>query len=136
MPSTGVNNATLIGVYISGTLISKGTGHTLSIGQDVFEITSKDSNGWKEIKPGLRNWSISGEFRFAEDATYGFDDLFAVLDGRTSVAIKFTSNTSQDDYYHGTAYLTSLEMSAEMEDAQGFSATFEGSGALTESLLT
>ena len=136
MPSTGVNNATLIGVYIGGTLISKATGHSLTIGNDTFEITSKDSNGWKEIKPGLRNWSISAECRFAEDSTYGFDDLFGNINSRSSFAIKFTSNTSGDKYYHGTAYITQLDMSADMEDAQGFSCTFEGTGALTESTLT
>lgn len=136
MANSGVNNATLVGIYIGGTLVSKGTGHSISIGNDVFEITSKDSAGWKEIKPGLRNWSISGEFRFAEDSTYGFTDLFGQVNGRTSFSIKFTSNTSGDAYYHGTAYVTSLEMSADMEDAQGFSATFEGTGAITESTLT
>lgn len=136
MANTGVNNSTLVGVYIGGTLISKGTGHSLTIGQDVFEITSKDSAGWKEIKPGLRNWSISGEFRFAENSTYGFTDLVAVHAARSSVNIKFTTNTSGDNYYHGVAYLTSLEMSADMEDAQGFSASFEGTGVLSESTLT
>ena len=136
MANTGVNNATIIGVYISGTLISKGKGHTLSIGNDTFDITTKDSNGWRELKPGLRNWTISGEFLFAEDSTYGFTDLFAVLNGRTSVAVKFTSNTSGDKYYHGSCFITSLEMGADMEDAQTFSATFEGTGALTESTLT
>lgn len=136
MPSTGVNNATIIGVYVDGTLISKATGHTLSIGNDVFEITSKDSNGWKEIKPGLRNWSISADCRFAEDSSYAFDDLFGLVNGRTQFSVKFSSNVSGDKYYHGNAYITNLEMSADMEDAQGFSCTIEGTGALSESTLT
>jgi predicted secreted protein len=136
MPSTGINNATLVGVYISGTLVSHGTGHSLSLGNDVFEITSKDSAGWKEIKPGLRNWSISGEFRFAEDAGYGFTDLFALVNGRTQFGLRFSSSTAGDLFYHGVGYLTSLEMSGDMEDAQGFSATFEGSGVLGEATVS
>ena len=97
MPNTGVNNATLIGVYIGGTLISKATGHSLTIGNDVFEITSKDSNGWKEIKPGLRNWSISAECRFAEDSSYGFDDLFGNSSVIHQVACQDKPRDAQQD---------------------------------------
>lgn len=136
MASTGVNNGTLTGIYVAGTLVSKGTSHSISIGQDTFDITSKDSNGWKEIKQGLRNWSLSGEFKFAEDSAYGLTDFFALLNARTSLVVKFTTNVSGDKYYSGTTIVTSIEKSSDMEDAESYSISLEGTGALVESTLT
>ena len=136
MASTGVNNGTLTGIYVAGTLVSKGTSHSISIGQDTFDITSKDSNGWKEIKQGLRNWSMSGEFKFAEDSTYGLTDFFALVNARTSATVRFSTEVSQDKYFTGTAIVTSIEKSSDMEDAESYSISLEGTGALSEVALT
>jgi len=102
----------------------------------MIDITSKDSGGWAEKIAGLRSWSLSGEFKFAEDSAVSFDDLFGEINARTSFGIRFSTTTAGDMFYHGLGFLTSLEMSADLEDAQSFSASFEGTGTLTSSTVT
>ena len=72
---------------------------------------------------------------YADDAAYGVNDLMTVFSNRTSVTVKFSTEVSGDDYWSATAYLTSLEVSAGMEDSATFSASFEITGAITFSTV-
>jgi len=132
MASQGVNNGTLVGIWRDGVLISKGTTHSISINNDMIDITSKDSSGWREVMAGLRSWTLSGEFRFAEDSTVAFADLFSEITARTSFGIRFSTGVTGDLFYHGIGLLSSLELSGDTEDGMTFSASFEGTGTLTE----
>jgi TP901-1 family phage major tail protein len=136
MASTGAVNGTTIGLYVDGILIACATSHSLELGMDTRETTCKDSKGWKEVAEGTRNWSISGDFNFVADATYGFSDLFDLYSKRTKVKLKFATEETGDKFYQGDAYLTSLSETAGMEDTITFSASFEGSGEISELTLT
>jgi len=136
MATTNIINGTLLKVYVDGTAIAKTTSATLNLSMATRDASNKDSSGWKDVLEGLREWTIDGDFLQAEDAAYGYDDLFALINGRTSVTLKFMSNVSGDKYYQGTAYLTSLSREAPLEDNVSGSFSFEGSGALSEKTLT
>ncbi len=136
MATTGKVNGTLLRVYVGGTAVSNTTSASIEFSMSGRDTTTKDSAGWKEIMEGLREWSISGDYLFAEDASYAYSDLFALMSGRTSVTLVFSSDVSGDLKYTGTAYLTSLSKEAPMEETASGSYTFEGTGALIESTIT
>lgn len=135
MATTGIINGTLLGVYFGGTKISKSTSASLSLSQELRETTTKDSSGWAEFLPGLRGWSISGDFLDAEDATYRYDDLFALINTRAAVTIKFSSEVSGDKYYTGSCYIESADREAPLEDNVSGSYVLRGTGALTEATV-
>jgi hypothetical protein len=87
-------------------------------------------------REGLREWSGEGEGFFAHDATYGYDELFALMQSRGVVTIRFSNETSGDEYHEGQAFLTELSADAPVEDSTTFSFSFQGTGALNYKALT
>lgn len=136
MATAGVINGTLIGVYVGGTKINKGTSASLSINHSVRDITSKDSSAWSESLEGLRDWTIDFEGLFAFDSTYGIVDLEGVLTARTAVTVRFSTEVTADEYWEGTAFLTSLSADGATEESSTFSGSFQGTGALNFKALT
>lgn len=134
MPSTGIINGTLLGVYVNGTLVAKSTSCSLEITQATRNTTTKDSNRWEEALASTRSWNINGDFLDAEDAAYRFDDLFALLNG-SAVTLKMSSEVTGDKYYTGSAILTSLKREAPMEDNATGAYAFKGTGPLSEATV-
>tara|TARA_R100000656_G_scaffold14887_2_gene14625 strand:+ start:3618 stop:4061 length:444 start_codon:yes stop_codon:yes gene_type:complete len=144
MPSNIVNGTDFIvkfGTAGSEVAIAFATSASISFSMETRDISNKSSAGWRELLEAQRSWSVSCENLFAwKDgqatpvAVVGYDDLWAEMNNRTSFSIVFTgtSPATGETYYSGTAYLTSLEASAPLEDNTTFTASFEGSGVLTE----
>ena len=128
-----VNGADLL-VYVGGSLIAHATSCSLDLSMATRDISTKSSAGWSAKGAGQRNWSVSGDGLYAFDATYGFSELMALITNRTSVTLKVATVDPLNDRYTGTAFLTSLSMSAPNEDNTTYSFTFEGSGALTDTV--
>jgi TP901-1 family phage major tail protein len=139
---TGVLNGTEIKIYVAGTLVAYATTGSININHSLREITSKDSGGWKEQMEGLRDWSIDLEGMYAWTDSAGAsvnnaDDLFAsYIATRTSFTIVWgtTDVDAGDTKYSGTAYLGSISMSGATEDSATYSASFSGSGAITQTV--
>ncbi len=132
MATTGKINGTDLLVYVGATAITHTQGCKLSIQMDTRDTSTKDSSGWKDTGEAQMSWSIDGEGVFTFDATYGWEDLFALLSGRTSATVKMATDESGDNNYSGTAWLTKMECDGPMEDTSTYSYTFEGFGALAE----
>lgn len=139
---TGVLNGTEIKIYVGGTLVAYATTGSININHSLREITSKDSGAWKEQMEGLRDWSIDLEGMYAwTDAAGGSitnaDDLYlSYIDNRTSFTITWGSTDAEagDTKYSGTAYLTTVSMSGATEDSATYSASFSGTGAITQTV--
>jgi len=129
-------NGTRLGIYVGGTLIAGATGSSLSMSHSLRDATSKDSGGFSESLEGLREWSVEGEGFFAQDATYGYDELFALYQSRGTVTLRFSSETSAELYHEGTAILADLSADAPVEDSTTFSFSFTGTGAINYKALT
>jgi predicted secreted protein len=136
MASTGKNNGTLLALYVGGTKIAHLTSSEVSFEHSTRDATTKDSAGYKEVLEGLRSGSFSGEGYFAEDAAYGYNDLFAAYTGRTQLTVRYSSEVAGDEYYEGTCYLTSLSRSSGVEETETFSASFEMTGAPTNDVVS
>lgn len=131
MATAGKFNATRIGVYVDGSLVTHATSGELSISANMIDVTTKDNAGWSESIAGLKSATLSVEAMFAFDAAKGFSDLFTALDNGTQVALKFGTAETGDTTYNMNAFITSLNNSAPMEEAATMSAEFQVSGAIT-----
>jgi TP901-1 family phage major tail protein len=148
-----------MGKYISGTdvmvfikngstytSIAYATNHTLTVGSNSSEISTKDDakGVWNASVVQKLNWSCTTENMYSLDgAGAGFDDLFTAMSNRTVVDLKFglenTSQTTKGDapwspisspIFTGTAYVTDLSWNNPDGDNSTFSATFTGTGEL------
>ena len=140
MPTTGPVNGTLIAIYkdISGTLtkIANATSNSFDITADMIDVTSKDSAGWKEFITGEKGYTLSIEGIFEEDGSVGagalsWKDVITDLTAGTGVTIVMTSNVSGDLKLSGAAFFSNLNLSATNNDKATFTATIQGTGALT-----
>lgn len=132
MPTTEFTNATEFGIYIDSTLVSYSTNCSLEISMDTREVTNKESEGNAEFRESKKSWTGSGEFIFSPDATNGFEDMFDAWEDRDQVTVRFSTETSGDYYYHGSAYITGLPLSAPLEDNMTFTVSLQGTGKLTK----
>lgn len=131
-------NGTTIGVYVDGTLVASSTGATLTINVAEINVTSKDSQGRKDILPGVSDWSVSVDFFDAVGSSnYEFSDFHALYEDKTRVLIQIYAATGSADLsYQGFAYLTSVSRDMPMEDAVTGSATLTGDNLLNETTVT
>ena len=136
MPSAGKLNGTNLLVYVNGVAVAHATSHTLNVNAEMIDATTKSSAGWKDVLPGLKDWSIDCEGIVAWDATEGVSQAFADITGRTQVTVKFSMEVTGDKRYTGLAYVSTLSMSAPLEDVITYSLSFAGDGAITEETVT
>jgi TP901-1 family phage major tail protein len=133
--TTGKMNGTLVKIEVGGTTIAHLTSVSQSFSMATRDASTKDSAGYKEVLEGQMSWSMSGEGFFAEDATYGYEDLYDAINARTLLTVKQTDANAGDVEYSGSAYVTSLERSAGTEDTMTFSISLEGTGATTKAVI-
>ena len=131
MASTGIMNGTLLGVYAGGTLIAHATEGSISLSMDTRDATTKSSSGTRDLLEATKSGTISVSALYAEDAAYGVEDLMTAWSGRSTLTVKFSTEVTGDRYWEASAYVTSLEVNASMEDNVSYSATFELSGTIT-----
>ena len=135
MAQTPLNGTALL-LYSGSNAIAASKSHTLSVNAETIDVTTKDSAGWKEIIAGLKTWSVDAEGLVAFDNSYNYEFLLDALRNKTKLSIKLQTSTVGDERLLGDVYVTSVELSAPMEDAITFSASFEGTGALTHETIT
>jgi len=143
MATTGITNGTLIAIYkdISGTLtkIANATSNDFTITKDMIETTNKDSAGAKEYIAGEYGYTMSVEGMFEEDGSVGalisWKEMITDLLAGTSVTIVMTSNVSGDLKLSGSALFNDLKLTAPQNAVSTFTASIQGTGALTVSTI-
>jgi predicted secreted protein len=137
-------NGTEIKVYSTGTtnLVAFAQNCTLNVNHSPREITNKESNGYKEILEGLRDYSvdIDGAYAWTNKSgvalTDGVDDTLEtnVLNARQQVSFIFGDTSTNDISYAGNGYITSVSITGGTEDTATYSLTIEGTGSLTQTV--
>ena len=130
MASTGILNGTLGVIKVGAVTVAHLTSNNFNVEMATRDASTKSSAGWKDVLEGQRSWGGSASGYFAEDAAYGFEDLFDAMTSRTVVTLRFTTGVTGDKYYEGTAYVTSIAKTDGLEESSTFEATFEGTGVL------
>jgi predicted secreted protein len=130
-------NGTNLTIKVGGVALLKATTASIELSVDLPDATTKDSAGWSEFFAGVRGFTLSsdGLVDYATDAKVETDELVALLIARTAVAVEFSTATSGDMKLNGNAFITSISQTADMESPAGFSVSFQGTGALTQSTV-
>jgi predicted secreted protein len=124
MAITGTGGA----VKLSTNKIAEISNWSLDLGADDIDITSFDSQGWKEYLAGLKEWSGSIEGNFKPGDTNGQKAILnAWLSGEK---LTFTFEVSSGVSFQGKAFVKpSIEVP--VDDKASFSCDITGTGALT-----
>lgn len=132
MATTGILNGTLAVIKVEDTAIAHLTSNEISFEMATRDATTKSSGGNKEILSALKSFKGSGSGYFAEDAAYGFEDLYIAMAARNPVTVRWTTGVTGDIYYEGECYITSLSRNDGLEESSTFEVSFEGTGAVTK----
>ena len=139
-------NGTDIRLYDSTTniLVAFAQNGSINLNLSLREITNKQSGGYKESLESTRDFTIDIDGAYAwTDAsgsalTNGADDLALtnIITNRIPLVVRFgnTGGATGDTYYQGSVFLTSFSVSAGTEDTATYSMSFEGTGALTQTV--
>jgi|TARA_Y100000033_G_scaffold5300_1_gene4408 predicted secreted protein len=142
--ANGQLNGTDLGVYIAGTLVAYSTNATININHTPRSVTNKESGGFEENMEGLRNWDVSVDALYAwldpSGSAISNETLSEIFTGYLAARAKFsltfgvTTTGTGDTKYVGDAWLTSISLTAPLEDTATFSCSFQGTGALTQTI--
>ena len=146
MATTSVFNGTSLVVLIGTEVIGFATSCSLSLAIDAPDASTKQSLGWAEEIGGQRSWSLTTDGLATvvpgTVATYVTTaELNALAIARTAVQVKFTTVDNStvggvtpvtgDVIYSGSAFIESVDMTADMENPVTYSVSFKGTGPLT-----
>ena len=146
MATTSVFNGTSLVVLIGTEVIGFATSCSLSLAIDAPDASTKQSLGWADEIGGQRSWSLTTDGLATvvpgTVATYVTTaELNALAIARTAVTVKFTTvdnstvggitPVSGDVIYSGSAFIESVDMTADMENPVTYSVSFKGTGVLT-----
>jgi len=137
MATAGVFNGTNLilkfaadGVAVAA--IGHSTSCSLSFSNDLPEATTKDSGGFQEVISGVKSGEISFEGLVAYDDGNNAIEASDLLIAGTKIDWKFGTIVVGDEHYLGEGYLSSVEMSAEMESPVTYSGSITTTGAITK----
>ena len=141
MATTGVFNGTSLVVLISGQVIGHSTSCSLSLAVDAPDASDKEAGGWAVEIGGQKSWSVTtdGLSTVVPGVLANYvstDELMILAADRVAVTLKFTTvtgttPTTGDVYWTGSAFIESVDITADMENPVTFSVSFKGTGALT-----
>ena len=130
MATTGVFNGTNLILKIENTALGHTTSCSLTLNNDLPEATTKDSSGFQEVIAGVMSGEISFDGLVAYDDTANAIELADYLLARTQLTCVFGTAETGDS---AEGFLSSVEMSAEMESPVSYSGSITLTGAITKS---
>jgi predicted secreted protein len=140
MATTSVFNGTNLVILVGTEVIAHAKNCSLSVKANLPDASTKDSLGWAEHIAGQMSWSLKTDGLATVQptaTTYIVGDIFTALTARTAVTVKFTTYNGTavvagDLVWSGSAFIESLDMTADMEAPVTFSASFTGTSTLTQ----
>ena len=134
MATTGIVNGTLLTIKVGGSTLLNSTSASLSLTLDTPEATTKDSGGFQDLIAGVKSGEISFEGLVAYDSGSGsqIGDISDELISGTSVSWEFSTDVSGDDKYSGNGFISSIEITADMEAPVSYSGTIVTTGVITQ----
>ena len=110
---------------------------TIRVTQDVIDVTSNDSSGWRSILPGTRSWRATAEALYVPSTADAGYLVRNALSSGSSMAFLFQPSTGTAYSYTGTAHIGSWEIAGnDPSGAFAFSVEIEGHEGLTFSTST
>ena len=121
---------------LGGSAITGRVTSSLNIDWDMLDATTADSSQAKEYLAGESGWSVSVEGKLDSTETYAVTALKTAGDTRTVVVMKLGRLTDDARQWSGNVLVQSLSISMPKNDVVTWTATLQGTGALTEGTYT
>jgi predicted secreted protein len=118
----------------SPTDVAASTSGVLTINSETIDITNKNSSGSKDYMHGVTNWSVDCDAFVLSDSTGNRSEGFATAcNSGTKINVKFydTSGQTNSTSYEGNGFVTSWTETGSVGEFATYSATIQGTGALT-----
>jgi predicted secreted protein len=128
-------NGTDLLVYVNGTPIAFSQSASLEVAADLPDASTKDDGGWADHIHGQRSWSVTTDGLADLQSTANVENLFDQIVNRTDVTLKFSTSTTGDVYFTGTASVESVSINADNENPGTLSVSFKGKGQLTKATV-
>lgn len=133
-------DARLLAIYTgAGTpvKITHQSNASVSMSADMIDVTTKDSNGDREVLPGTRSWTMSCDAMLDYAAPNGVTALTAAYRSGTAIVVVLQTGVVGDRKLTGNAYISSLEITGSGQGGESvtFSITLDGTGGLTEATI-
>ena len=134
MATSGIFNGSLLSVKVDGNKMLNSTSCSLSLSADTPEATTKDSGGFQEVIVGVKSGEITFEGLVAYDSGSGsqIGDISDELIAGTQVTWEFSTDVAGDDKYSGTGFISSIDITADMESPVSYSGTIVTTGTITQ----
>lgn len=133
--TVGKINGTLIKLSFDGTIVAFLTSNEKTNEMATRDTSNKDSGGAKEALEGQTSWGGSGSGYFAEDAAFGYEDLWDLWLARASIVVLESSAVADDVEYSGSAHITSLSRTSGLEETVTFDISYEGTGLQSKAVI-
>jgi predicted secreted protein len=127
-----VFNGDLMVIKVGTTVVAELTNCELTASTNMFEITSKDSGGKKEILAGNSEWSATADINVDfVSSDWDAADMWAAWNAKTALSITITNGVTGDKSFAGTAYVDNVTYTGPQGDKASGTVSFAGTGALT-----
>lgn len=100
------------------------TNAEITINNEMFDVTCKDSGQWKAVLPGMTDATISGELFVAYDAANGHDEILTLALAQTRVNWIFGTGVSGDTKLSGDGYFSSIGVTSSGQN-EGVTMSYE-----------
>ena len=117
-----VLNGTQFGLFERTQLVGYSTGCTLSLSQDLPEKTTKDSDGWVELMPGLRSAEITVTGLVSYDADLNFEQLANRIITKQKITYIFRYG---NHYFWGYGFVQDAEEITNQDETVSFTVTIK-----------
>lgn len=130
-PYTGLTASVKVGTGSASKTVAYISGVDLSLEKEIIEILAFGMQ-YKEKVPAIKDWSasIEGTAALAADSTQ--KDLYDAFESGDPLTIGIYLDDT--NYFEGTGYVSSVEISAAPDDKISISSEIAGSGAVTLTL--
>lgn len=131
-----VFNGDLMVIKVGSTVVAELTNCELTASTNMFEITSKESGGLKEILAGNSEWSATADINVDfVSSNWDAADMWAAWSAKTALSITITNGVTGDKQFAGTAYVDNVTYTGPQGDKASGTVSFAGTGALTISSI-
>lgn len=122
-------------VKFDGEAIARTTSFSFEINKETVDITSLDSDGWKEFLVDLKEMDVSFDAlvvrQSASDSKKDYEELLnSLITSDTAVTVLIDDSAASTDISF-SAFLIGLSLSGSLGDKQTFSGTIKPTGAAT-----
>jgi len=117
-------------VHVGANAIAEIRSYSIEETSDTVEDTSR-GDSFRTHKATLRSWTASVDVFWDETDTTG--QVALVPGSEVTINVYPEGNTSGDDYYTGTAIVTSKSVTASFDGMVEASVSLQGTGTLTSS---